>query len=459
MRPGIQAARRRADSRIAMRRCLLAASLVATSVAALPVVPAEAAKSPASTIKLVSPMRVLVGDTVTIRGTGFSSTTRRNTVIFTAPNKRTAFAKPRRASGRKLVVRIPGSVERLLTNEDDKGVGNPTRFRIRVVVGKSYGKVSPRRNSPVIVSALKSGAPATCGNGSDFDRDLLSNALEAQIKTDPCTADTDGDGVEDGFEQESALDLNQRALPYPGKRPFPNALDASDAGKDYDGDALSNVEEFRAWARDNTNPSASLLQAYSSHPHTPVFAGPYGAGPAYGGHNLPLNYSDGKQATLSVGPGHPEYRDYLDFDGDGRLTDDERDADGDGLRNVDEIRALMWQEHYPADEECGYAYTPVLPRDFLQVDYLETDSDGDGVWDGNDDQDNDGVSNVDEVQPPYNYPPHPLFDLCSQVAPLPVDGARDGSVIMWNGSPMKRHPYNPCLPYRSDTCARYGLRN
>src|SRR5680860_1602752 len=93
-----------------------------------------------------------------------------------------------------------------------KGVGSPTRFRLRVLVSRTYGKVSERRNSPLIVSALRGGAPATCGNGSDFDGDLLPNSVEAAIKTDPCNKDTDGDGVEDGFEQESARDLNQRSL-------------------------------------------------------------------------------------------------------------------------------------------------------------------------------------------------------------------------------------------------------
>ena len=120
---------------------------------------------------------------------------------------------------------------------------------------------------------------------------------------------------------------------------------------------------------------------------------------------------------------------------------------------------LMWQQHYPAIETCKYVYEPVLPRAFLQVSYLDWDSDGDGVWDGNDDQDNDGVSNVNEVQPPYNYPPHPVYGQCEEVAPLPVDGARNGAAFMWNGDEMRRHPYNPCLPYRSDSCARFVLRD
>ena len=51
-------------------------------------------------------------------------------------------------------------------------------------------------------------------------------------KLDPCLADTDGDSVEDGYEYQSALDLNHyprtAPLPYPGKRPYPNPLDPSD---------------------------------------------------------------------------------------------------------------------------------------------------------------------------------------------------------------------------------------
>ena len=67
--------------------------------------PASAAKSE---IDLVSPMRVTVGKTLTIRGTGFSAKRKRNTVLFVAPNKRTAFAK-RRNCARKVVQKRTGS--------------------------------------------------------------------------------------------------------------------------------------------------------------------------------------------------------------------------------------------------------------------------------------------------------------------------------------------------------------
>jgi len=442
-----------ADKAGGMRRTFTALALLGALFAALPGAPAHAAKkktAKVSTVKLVSPMRVKVGRTITIRGTRFSTNRRRNTVIFRSPGKRTAFAKPRRAGPRKLVLRVPASVERLLTNRDAKGVGSPTRFRIRVLVRRKFGKYSKRRNSPLILTSLRSGAPATCGNGSDFDGDLLPNSVEAAIKTDPCNKDTDGDGVEDGFEQESARDLNQRALPYPGKRPFPNALDASDAGHDYDGDGLANRDEFRAWAHAPANPPPSALQFYSGDLAAPAFGGSYSDVPRFGGHTLPLNYSDGDQSSVDASSGTPEYKSHLDLDPDGQLTDDERDADGDGLSNHDELYKLMRVAFYPGGEECGYEYTPALPRTFLEPDYLEWDTDGDGVWDGNDDQDNDDVSNVDETQSPYMTQMHSRWAACGEgkPSPLPIDRARDGSATL-------RHPYNPCLPYRSRTCNRY----
>ncbi len=51
----------------------------------------------------------------------------------------------------------------------------------------------------------------------------------------------------DGYEYQPAVDLNHYptspSLPYPGKRPYPNALDPSDAGTDYDGDGMELREE------------------------------------------------------------------------------------------------------------------------------------------------------------------------------------------------------------------------
>jgi len=108
-----------------------------------------------------------------------------------------------------------------------------------------------------MILTRSSGAAADCDGDlivdsvdDDDDNDLLSGTLEASLKLGTCNADTDGAGLEDGFEHQSALDLNNTGvppLPYPGKRPYPNPLDGGDAGTDYDGDGLTGLQEHSMW--------------------------------------------------------------------------------------------------------------------------------------------------------------------------------------------------------------------
>ena len=456
-----QGCEKRADTARAMRRALLPATLLVSLLAGLPVAPAMARPTPK--VKMVSPMRVKVGAQLIIRGKGFHKSKKRNTVMFRAPNGRTALAKPRKAGRRKLVVIVPGSVEPLLAKA--AGRPGPTRFRLRVLSGK-VGKYTAKRVSPLVLSGAGSGKADCDSDGSvnsadaDDDNDLLPDSREAAIKTAPCQADTDGDGSEDGFEHESAIDLNQRALPYPGKRPFPNALDPSDGGDDHDGDGLSNKEEFGVWAKAAASPGGSLLQHYYSGPDAPVFGGPYDDRPRFGNHALPLTYSDGDQTSVLVRDGDAEYHWWLDRDDNGVLTDDERDADGDGLGNIEEIGLLMDESYYPAVDEdeggkyCAYKYKPYRPRKFQKVDYLDWDTDGDGVWDGNDDQDNDDVSNIDEILPSGFAP---AFTRCDEPKRERLPWGRTASPDP-DGTPRRRNPYNPCLPYGSRTCGVYKPR-
>ena len=58
---------------------------------------------------------------------------------------------------------------------------------------------------------------------TDDDGDGLPDTLEQTLGTDPLRADSDSDGVSDGYEYWSALDLNGAAHPFPGKAPYPNA--------------------------------------------------------------------------------------------------------------------------------------------------------------------------------------------------------------------------------------------
>ena len=94
-------------------------TLVSAAVLMLPAAAGAApakkrAKASAPTITRVTPMRVRVGGVLTIRGRNFKAKRTKNTVIFRGPDGRSAFAKPRRASRKKLVVAVPSAVARLV---------------------------------------------------------------------------------------------------------------------------------------------------------------------------------------------------------------------------------------------------------------------------------------------------------------------------------------------------------
>ena len=405
-----------------MRR-LLTTSVLALA-ALLAVVPAAlAAKGPAPTITRVQPMRVSVGNLVTITGSHFNARRLKNTIIFRGPDGRTAFAKPRRATSRKLVVRVPAAVARLLNVAHSKQ--RPTRMKLRVLSGQ-FSKFTSRRLSPVITAVGDGdgggggggggGTPAVCNSSADHDGDLLSNSLELAIGTDPCLADTDNDQMSDGWEYYAAKDLNIKAVPYPGKRPFPNALDPSDGAPagvrfskyDFDGDGLTSLEEYRAWRYTGSSFDTSKASGLDLE--------------------SPLGYSDGtKFSRSSETPSVPLWRgpNYglpapaqpfpgtLNLHGDAPWRDDERDADADGLANfIEAVRGpgqpAWWAGFYsqpgmtadawpkPATS-CGQEFGAFNERPFAELDMADPDVDGDTLLDGEDDQDNDDFTNIQEM--------------------------------------------------------------
>lgn len=415
-----------------MRRLPVLTALVACGALLAPTGMAEAAKkSSKPSIKRVTPMRVTVGRTLTIRGANFSRVRKRNTVLFSA-GKRNAFAKPRRASRSKLVVRIPASVENLL---DPAKKRRATRLKLRVVT-KRYGRRTTLRLSPIVLSSR--GAVAAC-RGSDADKDLLPKTLELRYALDPCKKDTDGDGAEDGWEYYSARDLNSRAVPHPGKKPYPNPLDAKDTHYDFDGDVLTSKEEFSAWVGggrnfDPSRPSTQSPLGYSD-----------GAQYSYPGEPMPM--PAWKSSSYGIGFVPPDYPAILDREGDGRLSDEERDADHDGLNNFVEShgpgKASWWgaklaQEQTPAwpgpppvtpDSYSKAYWGPFTQRPFADTDLADPDVDGDTLLDGEDDQDNDDWNNLQEML--------------------------NRSLDTPAGSRMT-NPFNPCAPdTNARTCPRY----
>jgi hypothetical protein len=405
---------------------LLLAALVPTTAAA-------ASKAPV--VKSVSPLNVKVGKKLTIRGKNFRPGKGKTRVFFVpVSGKGVATARATSASKTKVVVTVPAALNDLLGSHSK-------RFKLRVL-GKRFGSWTPKKRSPVIYpSAATGGGGPSHGGAADYDHDGIPNRTDSdddndgladakegpdtahgQLGTDPFNADTDGDGVGDGFEYQSALDLNRTVLfgsrpptPYPGKRPYPNPLFPDD-GVDYDGDGLYERDEYKLWKR-------------------------------FGGGHFPLNYSDGLQTTVPTPLPPGQINQQLDSAGsgpsfhDGWLDDGERDADGDGLSNWDEAHGRMTPEWWIAQydgtsgpKETRYTITYAGP------DMTDHDSDGDGVSDGADDQDHDGLSNAYEIARPFDW-------LSTYISTGPGASGHAGT------NPWARtQPFNPCKPVWSHTC-------
>ena len=109
------------------------------------------------------------------------------------------------------------------------GAPTATTFRMRILSARFSKSFTPASLSPVITP--KTAASGTGGGGTgtgagtsttapgavapvgptcqqlaaadpdgDKDDDGITNGREAQISTDPCNADSDGDGMVDGYE-------------------------------------------------------------------------------------------------------------------------------------------------------------------------------------------------------------------------------------------------------------------
>jgi hypothetical protein len=377
--------------RLLLLACALPAVLPASAMAA--------SKNPSyPVIKKVSPLKLSVGERLTLRGTGFRAGKAANTVVFKRDGKPAIFVKSGLSTKKKIYVNVPDKVAAFLASTDG-AAAVPTRVRLRVLAGRFSKRFTSNKLSPLIkAKTSSSSAPGTAyktcqqsvaaNPNTDADSDGMLSVTELTYGVDPCTPDTDGDGRVDGYEYESAIDLNGFATPYPGRRPWPNPLDSSDGGWDFDGDGLTLSQEYPLWK--------------------------------FVGAAFPVKaYSDGTQNSGGVVPATPG----LDLDGDGKLTDDERDADVDGLSNIVEYTyrgiTSWWASMYPGEQ-------PYSISTFYTVEPTVNDTDGDGVPDGADDQDHDAYDNFTEMQ---------------------RSRAQVG---------LRVQPYNPCLPDpHSRTCSRY----
>jgi IPT/TIG domain-containing protein len=418
----------------------------------------KASTTPAPSITSVSPLNANVGQKLTILGKNFKSGKNKNRIFFLRKGGGVTSTRAEFATKTRIVVTIPDTVTPLL-----RGTGK-TRFQVRVLTSL-YGDPTKMTKSPLIGPASTDpggggGPPAIdspegdCNgdgiknkNQTDDDADLIPDTTEVTVThTDPCKADTDGDTISDGYEWQAAKDMNNvvhfgvpdAALPYPGKKPWPNPLDPADKFTDHDGDGLTMSDEYQLFKF-------------------------YGAG------TLPLNYSDGKQSSAIVPAPTDVVLAYMDG-GSGFLSDDERDADGDGLGNWDEKYGRMTQSWWDSEmsgqngnkKETHY-YMVASPGgsaiDFPGVSLVDPDSDGDGVNDGADDQDHDGLSNAFEISRPWDWKYTYVSNGHSgpQAADYSDYPESPGPLASGVGpNPWARvQPYNPCKPITSATCHRH----
>jgi hypothetical protein len=477
-----------------LRRAGLLAALTALLVPAVAGTTTASAKTRAPVVTKVAPKRVFVGEKLTIRGHHFRRGVNKNTVAFKRAGAKTVFVKADKGTTKMLVVTLPKRLEDVLVVKN----GTPTATTLRVrVLSYKFGKRFTSRSKSPLVGPEKPEAPdkpaevdpnADCDgdhvankNDADDDNDLLSDVYERSISKllDTCKADTDEDGVEDGYEYQSARDLNddedQNAngyTPYPRKLPFPNPLDGEDASVDHDGDDLTLMEEYRLWkltgprtlerlnysageqfsrstraggtgsrmpnlAAVNYDKQLAFLTWANGHGYRNVMLSP-ASEPNWWDNRAPVEIRDfdrdGNSAETAL---------YYDLFPDGFLSDSERDEDGDGLTNWAETRGCLgeggtgqkyWTSLYKDETKYYLAYQGTALDD--------PDTDGDGIYDGADDQDHDDVPNVMECSRSL------AADLAEDGLPLP-------SPIPARPQTGFVNPFNPCLPHvASRACKR-----
>ena len=264
----------------------------------------------------------------------------------------------------------------------------------------------------------------------DSDFDGLSDGREDRNHTGRCEPeetcadryDTDGDGMNDGWES-----FWGNALACSAGTPL-DPLDPADAAWDVDSDGLSALEEYSLQAdfggrgspcnpdsdSDGLDDGLEVNASYASGPSNPLVEDSDGDGLSDG-----MEDRDGSGST-GAGETDPTV---ADSDGDGLLDGEEdrdgdgvwepeshetdplvADSDGDGLSDGDERLSLGTDPLDPDSDGDGLSDGLELGRvgdvdPASRTDPLAADSDGDGLLDGEEDVDGDGACGELETHP------------------------------------------------------------
>ena len=420
----------RARIRPNLRHAGLLAALSALLVPAVAgTTPAEAAKAPV--VKRATPKHVFVGQTLTLRGRHFRPGIGKNTVAFKRKGAKVVLVRSDKSTKKMLKVKLPKRLEKVLPVRNgapgpDASAGPRARRRASAsgytrpsrspIVGPERPPAPPRPPAPTR-RRLRSRRRAQRGRGRRRQRPALTIDLRAGLRSsDRCKADTDGDGVDDGYEYQSARDLNddeyqerrkrssptrQAAVPEPAVRrtrtSTTTATPAARPRSTRSGTTVPRTAPPRTLKRLSTRTATSTPPTAATAPATASRRWSPRATPARGSSSA----GRGPRATRAVlnrGVAVTSPRDdatrftsatstaatassaedipYYDYDGNGFLSDDERDEDADGLTNYDEAHGRCTPEYW------ARAATPSekpYPITYAGTELVDPDTDGDGV--------------------------------------------------------------------------------
>lgn len=213
-------------------------------------------------IKSFSPGSVAVGETLTVKGRNFTRGKNKMLLLLQRRGGKRVVARGSASSSTKLAVLIPNSVLLEMLDPADTDPNTPSYipqiFRMRLIGKRGMSRRWTKfEKSPTVLPAIGGAKPGSddCDNDgvndavdTDDDNDLLPDTREAQVGTDLCRPDTDGDTVSDYYEVRVSDEFNGTpVLPFPGRKPYPNPLFNGDANTDHDGDGLTMFGEYNGW--------------------------------------------------------------------------------------------------------------------------------------------------------------------------------------------------------------------
>ena len=181
----------------------LALALLAFAVA-LPAAAnaATARTSSVPTVSNVAPLKVAIGDQLTITGSNFRAGKGKNTVVFKRDGQRAVFVTAEQATATQIRLTVPAKLSQYLSRKNG-GTARPTRFRLRVLsarFGRAYTATklspvdqrarrrrrrSPTRRAPTVTDAAGAQVTTPVSAAPDCDGDGQLNAVDARRRQRP----------------------------------------------------------------------------------------------------------------------------------------------------------------------------------------------------------------------------------------------------------------------------------